>query len=60
MLRKLILFCVSFLGGGWLCSAQVVNFGDAAIWVHNLGEHVGEEWPIFLYNGRTNQLEHFK
>jgi hypothetical protein len=55
MNRNLLVLCMTILVGG-RSVAQVPNYGDAIIWVHNLGEHVGEEWPVFLADGRTNRL----
>ena len=55
MNRNLILFWMTLLVAGHSV-AQAPNYGDAIIWVHNLGERVGEEWPIFLSDGRTNRL----
>jgi hypothetical protein len=59
MVRRLIFLCVSYYIGAWLCTAQTANDGDAMIYVHNFGLNVGDEWPIFLDDGRTNQLAPF-
>ena len=56
MRRTLILVCAGWFAGGGLCVGQMANRGDALVHLDNYGKFPGEEWPILLANGRTNQL----
>ena len=56
MATRLILLSICSCVCTWLCRGQMANFGDALIYAHNFGKNVGDEWPIFLSDGRTNQL----
>jgi hypothetical protein len=56
MVRRLILVSICCCVGTGPGRGQLANFGDALIYIHNFGQNVGDEWPILLYDGRTNQL----
>ena len=56
MPTRLILLSICSCVCTWLCRGQMANFGDALIYVHNFGRNVGDDWPILLDDGRTNQL----
>src|SRR4029453_12626462 len=56
MKKRLTFLCVWFCTVGGEFLSQTPSDLDAVVWVHNLGERVGEEWPIFLFDGGTRRL----